>query len=315
MADIRSVKGSVGAASDEYVEQIRQKIGTEFSDRKLSGKKKNEMGKDDFVKLMSAQLKHQDPTSPLKNEEMAAQLAQFSALEQMVNVNSNLEKMAAAQKPQDNVLAASLIGKRIKTDSSQFSLQKGTQPEIKFNLPTAASTLSVALLDSKGETVREYELGSMAQGAQAIRWDGKNGKGLDAVPGEYSYRVSGTDDQGAPMRIETATGGLVNGVVFENGQPMLLVDEKRIALAAVQRIEADIPAAQPKMAPVSPLTGKQNVSGAGEAEQKITQPVKNSLLENLIAEKIRAQVPISPGEMEALDGERVPDPLWNPSNL
>src|SRR5688500_16520130 len=97
--DTRSVNnhGSDQAASTE-LEQIRQKLGKEFTaDMKRDvGKKRNELGKDDFMKLMSAQLKYQDPVSPMKNEQMAAQLAQFSALEQMLNMNQSIEKMAAA---------------------------------------------------------------------------------------------------------------------------------------------------------------------------------------------------------------------------
>src|SRR5262245_58853274 len=101
MTDARSVNNfDKNRSADEHIEQMRQKIGTEFTaDKKRdTGKKRNELGKDDFMKLMAAQLKYQDPISPMKNEQMAAQLAQFSALEQMLNVNQNLEKMAAGQK-------------------------------------------------------------------------------------------------------------------------------------------------------------------------------------------------------------------------
>src|SRR4051812_8055863 len=92
--DMLSVDNTKPKSDDKHVEQMRQKIGGEFSSdpRRNIGKKKNELGKDDFMKLMSAQLKYQDPINPMKNEEMAAQLAQFSALEQMMNVNNTLEK-------------------------------------------------------------------------------------------------------------------------------------------------------------------------------------------------------------------------------
>src|SRR4051812_44435451 len=89
--DMLSVDNNKTVKSDDkHVEQMRQKVGSEFTGdpRRATGKKKNELGKDDFMKLMSAQLKYQDPINPMKNEEMAAQLAQFSALEQMVNVNT-----------------------------------------------------------------------------------------------------------------------------------------------------------------------------------------------------------------------------------
>jgi flagellar basal-body rod modification protein FlgD len=310
-------------APDAYVEQLRQKLGTDFSDRKASGKKRNELGKDDFIKLMSAQLKHQDPLSPMKNEEMAAQLAQFSALEQMVNVNTNLEKMAAGQKPQENVLAASLIGKRIMTDSSKFMLQKGEQPEIKFDLPADAATVNVSVVDNKGEIVREFELGSMAKGAQAVRWDGKNGKSQEVPVGEYSYRVTAADAKGTPVTINTTTAGLVSGVSFEGGKALLLVEGKKIPMEAVGQIAADAP----KPA-ANPLTaGPQNPLKAEESPEpkKTTQDAKNALPNGLSPEKIKNMLsalgPVSRKEggeesaAQPAEGEKVPYPLWNPANL
>src|SRR5690606_1267722 len=123
MKSIRNVAEGIQSGKDPYLDQLRSQIGEGFTSEKIKNgnKKRNEMGKDDFLKLMTAQMRHQDPINPLKNEQMAAQLAQFSALEQMLNVNQNLEKMMQQQKPQDNVLAASLIGKNVVTESNKFS--------------------------------------------------------------------------------------------------------------------------------------------------------------------------------------------------
>lgn len=322
MSDMRSVNNSKSGAADEYIEQIRQKIGTEFSDKKASGKKKNEMGKDDFVKLMSAQLKHQDPMSPVKNEQMAAQLAQFAALEQMVNMNTNLEKMTAAQKPQENVMAASLIGKRIQTESSKFSYKPGTNPEVKFELPADASTVNVSLVDAKGEVIRDYELGNMKKGNQYVRWDGKNNKSLDATAGEYSYKVVAQDAEGRPMQIQTASTGLVTGVSFEGGKAMLIVGDRTIPMEAVGKIEADSPNAKnltnPALANKNPELNKKSVD-----QEKNTQVEKNSLPADLDAEKIKAMLG-SLGNASRMEASResaveaegnLPMPLWNPGSL
>lgn len=331
MADVRGVKNSTQGASDEYVEQLRQKLGTEFSDRKAAGKKKNELGKDDFIKLMTAQMKHQDPFSPLKNEEMAAQLAQFSSLEQMTNVNQNLEKMAAAQKPTENVLAASLIGKRVMTDSSRFVLDKGAQPELKFEMPGDADTVQVSVVDAKGEVIREFELGSMAKGPQSIRWDGKNGKNQDAMVGEYTFRVNAADKQGVALTVNNATSGLVSGVVFESGKAQLLVDGKKIPMEAIGRIELD-QAAAPK-APAAPAANaltdaKQNSlpSAINPGVEKNNAAQKNSLPGGISPETMNnmlsalgggSRMDAAPGA-EGQSGIGQPNqsmPLWNPANL
>ena len=330
MADVRSVKNGTQGASDEYVEQLRQKLGTEFSDRKAAGKKKNELGKDDFIKLMSAQLKHQDPFSPLKNEEMAAQLAQFSSLEQMTNVNQNLEKMTAAQKPTENVLAASLIGKRVMTDSSRFMLAKGAQPELKFEMPADAENVQVSVVDAKGEVIREFELGSMSKGGQSIRWDGKNGKNQEVNAGEYTYRVNASDKQGVALTIDTSTAGLVSGVVFESGKAQLLVDGKKIPMEAIGRIEMDQPAkaaAAPAPAANALTDAKQNSlpSAINPGVEKNNAAQKNSLPGGISPETMNNMLSALGGSRmdqnegtEGQSGIGQPNqsmPLWNPANL
>jgi flagellar basal-body rod modification protein FlgD len=261
---------------------------------------------------------------------MAAQLAQFSALEQMVNVNTNLEKMAAAQKPQENVLAASLIGKKIMTDSSRFKFEKGTQPEVKFDLPNDAESVVISMVDAKGEVVKNFELANMAKGPQAIRWDGKNDKNLEVAPGEYSYKVSANAPGGAPMQINMSTAGLVTGVSFEGGKALLMVDGRKIPMEAIGRIEADAQPAAPaaaNAAGANALTAaggeaKQKKSSSG-AEEKTTQPAKNSLPPEISSEKIKNMLSAL-GETSRMEDDsgalgeesaNVPDPLWNPQSL
>lgn len=327
--DMRSVKNTTSGAPDEYIENLRQKIGTEFTDQKNKGKKKNELGKDDFIKLMSAQLKHQDPINPMKNEQMAAQLAQFSALEQMVNVNTNLEKMSAAQKPQDNILAASLIGKRVLTDSSKFAYEKGAKPDLKFELPADAEKVSVTVVDAKGEVMREYELGGLKKGPQAIKWDGKNQKGQEQLAGEYSFRITATDASQKAIDVKTSTSGLVSGVVFESGKPWLIVDEKKIPLEGVGRIEADLPKAAAGTNDatgnaVNSLADKQEISTnqTNTTREKNTNAEGKNLQAASVAAKMNNVAGAAPqsmdgmtAEQEELNGGMGAYPLWNPGNM
>ncbi|MGZ3734558.1 MAG: flagellar hook assembly protein FlgD, partial [Bdellovibrionota bacterium] len=331
---------------DTHVEQMRQKIGSDFTaDVKRSvGKKKNELGKDDFMKLMSAQLKYQDPINPMKNEEMAAQLAQFSALEQMMNVNNTLEKMVSGQKPSEHMLAASLIGKRISTDSTHFNLEKGTNPEIPFKLPNDAATVNVAIVDAKGEVIREIDLGEMAKGDQSVRWDGKNGKFQDQPIGEYSYKVTAADKDGKSIPIHSDSTGVVTGITFEGGKSMLLIGDKKVSIDRVGRIESDTTANTPAPAapgapapvqaaakapskagakPLAAAEGKQ-ISSSEEAPTGTSpQVAKNNLPTELSPEKIKSMLSsmgaAPQGEVavegnEGAEGEKKPYPLWNPGS-
>jgi len=349
--DVLSANREVQKSDDSSVEKLRQKLGTEFTGdiKRSTGKKKNELGKDDFMKLMSAQLKYQDPISPVKNEEMAAQLAQFSALEQMMNVNSTLEKMVSAQKPSEHMLAASLIGKRVTSDTTHFMLEKGGTPEISFNLPEDANAVNVAVVNAKGEVVREIELGEMQKGPQSVRWDGKNSKFQDQPLGEYSYRISATDKNAKAIALKSDSSGIVSGVTFEGGKSILLVDGKKVPMESVGRIASDTPVKSESLpkssieggkpeADFSQTTGvdprsqgaanslaanKQNMSSQESSSSRgMSRSAKNSLPEELTPEKIKSMLAANSGaalseasaDEEAGETEsKASDPLWNPA--
>ena len=279
MKSVRNTPEGIQAGKDPYLDNIRSQIGDGFTAEKMrnGNKKRNEMGKDDFLKLMTAQMRNQDPIHPLKNEEMAAQLAQFSALEQMLNVNQNLEKMMQQQKPNDNVLAASLIGKNVVTESNKFLYDQGKEQTLKFDLPQDAKIASVAIVDAKGEIMRELDLGSMKKGAQAVKWDGKLKSGAEAQKGEYSFRVTATDANETPIQVKTSTAGLVTGVVFEGGKPMLIVGEAKIPFDTVNRIENPTETTKPKAAP-SPMKNTAAAKEIGEdaaAKDLTKNPAEN----------------------------------------
>ncbi len=280
MKSVRNTQEGIQSGKDPYLDNLRSQIGDGFTADKMrnGNKKRNEMGKDDFLKLMTAQMRNQDPIHPLKNEEMAAQLAQFSALEQMLNVNQNLEKMMQQQKPNDNILAASLIGKSVVTESNKFLYEKGKEQTIKFDLPKEAKVTSVSIVDAKGEIMRELELGSMKKGPQAIKWDGKLKSGAEAQKGEYSFRVTATDENEVPIQVKTSTAGLVTGVVFEGGKPMLIVGDAKIPFDTVNRIENTTEAVTPKSA--DKMTAKDLTKNSAENEEVPDKNVKASTEEN-----------------------------------
>lgn len=324
-----------------YLEKLREQIGSGFTDKPTDIKKRNEMGKDDFLKLMTAQMKHQDPINPMKNEEMAAQLAQFSSLEQMLNMNLNLEKMANSQRPQEKVWAASLIGKSIATDTSRFHLEKGKGSEMKFDLLDDAEKVVVSIFNEKGESIRDVTMGSLKKGTQKGRWDGKTGEGQDCLPGNYSFRVVATSKNDTPVQSKTASNGLVSGVVFENNQALLVVAGQKIPLSAVDKIEMGGGSEDVKTPPAAPMPaaagmpsggadGANNLSaaeslnkalsGAGAMEANnsnlVTQNNKNGLQSAAQSEKINTDIAAAESAEEAEeDGAGWPSGtgVWNPN--
>jgi len=85
------------------------------------------LGKEDFLKLFTAQLKAQNPLNPLDGADFTAQLAQFSSLEQLTNLNSGMKNMVMFQGSLQNTLSVSLIGKQVKMDGGDFHTVQGVQ--------------------------------------------------------------------------------------------------------------------------------------------------------------------------------------------
>ena len=99
--------------------------------------KTQELGKDDFLKLLLAQLSHQDPTNPMDNNEFIAQMAQFSSLEQINNMSNSFAKMAALMNSSD---AVNTIGKEVEVDVGDTTVKgvvqaatRGANPQVQIN--------------------------------------------------------------------------------------------------------------------------------------------------------------------------------------
>ncbi|AFY02989.1 flagellar hook assembly protein FlgD [Bdellovibrio bacteriovorus] len=195
------------------------------------------LDKDAFFKLMLTQMKNQDPTNPLKSHEMAAQLASFSSLEQMQNMNKSLDEMKNGQKPSENFQALNLIGKAVAGDSSK--VVRGTndrEHDFKFTLPMAASEVSVKVRDAEGNVVRTYNLKSLKAGENKLTWNGEDEKAMKALPGEYQFIAEAKTADGKKMGIKTDFDGMITGVSYSNEGPVLHVGNQAIRFSDVKKI-------------------------------------------------------------------------------
>lgn len=195
------------------------------------------MGKDEFLKLLVAQLTYQDPLSPMKNEEFAAQLAQFSSLEQLQNVNTNLQTSLASNgllnRSMEGTLATTLLGKEIVASNQTILLQKGQAAIANFELERDAHQVAMEIRDAAGYPVRSFQLGSLGAGGQQLFWDGRDSRGNLLPSGEYFYAVAAQDREGNPIYAVSSLRGKATAVRYENGNAFLLVDGKKVALSQV----------------------------------------------------------------------------------
>jgi flagellar basal-body rod modification protein FlgD len=206
--------------------------------RVVNGKGNPNMGKDAFFQLMMAQTKNQDPTNPLKSHEMAAQLAQFSSLEQMSNIHSVLSDMKKAQGNDSQYQALDLMGKTISGDNGKIDRMSGDEKHnIGFNLNDSASDVKVAISDAKGKVVKVIDLTSQPKGAVNLEWDGRDMDGNVLPPGNYKMSAEGKDLQGHKISVDTKFKGAVTGVQFTEKGPVMMIGNKTVLFKDVKQIE------------------------------------------------------------------------------
>jgi len=191
------------------------------------------LGKDDFLKLLITQLQNQDPLNPTDSTQYVSQLAQFSSLEQLSNVNANLQMVQAFDQSINNAQAVNLVGKTIKASGSRFELGSGNTQEIQYQLGEDANKVYVSIFDSSGATVRKIEMDQMTAGAQSVVWDGKDANGNTEPAGTYSFSVQATNSNGDVMSTAAYVEDTVTGVSYHDGGTYLQSNGIEIPYSAI----------------------------------------------------------------------------------
>lgn len=195
------------------------------------------VGKEEFLKLFTTQLRFQDPLNPLKSTEFTTQLAQFSSLEQLINMNDSLESILTYQNSLNNALATGLIGREVSTDGNTVELISGEPVTINYELPSAVETLTLNIYDSTGNMVKTVSLGPSDAGKKSFLWDGTDGNGNALSAGTFTVEFEATDKDGNPVPVTTETYSRVTGISFENGITYLVLENgQRVSLGEIKEI-------------------------------------------------------------------------------
>ena len=194
---------------------------------------KTVLGKEDFLKLLVAQLQNQDPLNPMESTEFTAQLAQFSSLEQLTNMNKNLEYLRLYQASINNAQAVNFIGKTVKASGNSINVKDGALNQIQFNLAGDAADVNVYVYDSSDNLVKTINCGSLSDGEQSIEWDGTNDNGETVSDGTYTFKVSATDTSGETVEASTYMTVEVTGVTYKEGNAYLLAGDIEISMSDI----------------------------------------------------------------------------------
>ncbi|MBI5599102.1 MAG: flagellar hook assembly protein FlgD [Deltaproteobacteria bacterium] len=194
------------------------------------------LGKEDFLKLLVTQLKNQNPLEPLDNAEFIAQLAQFSTLEGITNMGTNLKTFAADMASMSNYYATWLIGKEIRAYGNSVNLNGLAPASMGYHLASGAAKVTVTVYNGGGNAVRTMEEGAKAAGYNSALWDGKDSNGNSLPPGQYTFKVSAASGDGQGVPAGTVMAGLASGVVYEEGVPYLIVGTEKVRMSDVVEV-------------------------------------------------------------------------------
>lgn len=196
----------------------------------------NKLGKDEFLKLLVAQLANQDPTKPQDSSAFVAQLAQFSSLEQQQNTVNRLDTLLMGQATANQTQAASFIGKEIAFRGNAIHVDGLSGGAATATLTAPSESLSVRVLGPSGEKVRMLQLGPRKAGEVTITWDGRTDSGVLVPAGDYTLQASAADADGKAVPVTINNSGNVTGVAFEGGVPVLKVGGTLIKMSDVTSI-------------------------------------------------------------------------------
>ena len=201
------------------------------------------IGKDDFMKLLLAQLKNQDPLKPLDGTDFAAQLAQFSSLEQLSNLNTEFKNMGLNQMAMSFSQSVNLIGKNVVTNSGNSITAGGSTTDLNYSLAKDAQSVTISIFNKDGKLVKTWDETAQKAGMNKATWDCS---GVDK--GDYTFQVIAKDAQGQMVPVDTMTTGLVTAVHFRNNQILVTVNGKEVPLSNITEVK------QPEI-PMSEITG------------------------------------------------------------
>ena len=185
------------------------------------------LSQDDFLQMLIAQLQNQDPLNPLQGADFAAQLAQFSSLDQLTQINTQLGTLTSSLSSANNSQLVSLIGDTVVANGNSVTVS-GSTTQLGYTLSNNIQQGTINIYNSQGSLVQTLPIGSQQAGTNVITWNTSN-----VTSGTYTFTVTAYDSKNNQVTANTMTTGQVSGVTFNNGTPYLSVNGQDIAFTDV----------------------------------------------------------------------------------
>jgi flagellar basal-body rod modification protein FlgD len=188
---------------------------------------------DQFLSLLTTQLKNQSPLDPLDTNQFTAQLVQFAGVEQQLRTNETLASLLSLSAAGTATNAVGFIGSIVTTDGATTRLTDG-KAEWSVTMPAAGSA-TITIKDSNGSVV-QTQTRTFSAGDQTFTWDGSTSIGTQAPEGDYTITIDAKSVAGDTITAKTQISGLVDGVDFTSSIPVLKIGSISVPIDKVKSV-------------------------------------------------------------------------------
>lgn len=187
-------------------------------------KEDQKLGQQQFLALMTTQLTHQDPLKPMENGDFLGQMAQFSTVSGIQDLQESFKDFATSLSSDQALQAASLVGRYVSAPSETGLLNSGDNIVGDFDMPDSSPSVQVKIIDPvTGVVVKNIDMGSQASGNVAFSWDGLDEQGVLANPGVYKIQVEAQVD-GKNTILQSNIKSQVESVTMSNSRRGLQIN-------------------------------------------------------------------------------------------
>lgn len=208
-----------GVSNNSYIDSMKWKKdeGAKYADPDEQQKLEQE----DFFKLLTQQLNMQDPSKPVENDQMIAQMTSFTMAEGITGMSERFDQFAEDMTSNQALQASTMVGRKVLVPTDQANLEEGAGVSGMIATPQTAQNVKINIKDSTGAVVKTLNLGDMPEGTKEFEWDGTMTTGEQAPAGNYSFSVNATvggQAEELPLqmhaRVQSVSTGGERGVVL-----------------------------------------------------------------------------------------------------
>lgn len=193
------------------------------------------LDKNQFLNLLITQIRHQDPLSPMDNQQFISQLTQFSTLEEMQRISGKLDDGMSLSQSLNNTMLLGLVGRKATVMGQSAQVRDGAVGGNQIQAG-GAGTATIVVRDAAGNQVATYSR-AVKYGMNDIAWDGRNADGGLVADGLYKLEIEVEDAGGKAIPFASFMTGYVDGIRYEGGLAVVEVCGERFSVGDVFEVK------------------------------------------------------------------------------